>query len=252
MARSIVSGICGLACRRDVLAHNPVRDVSSVRQRRGSRDALSLEAARQFLALATYHDKSVRRDLLPMAMAMIGTGARVGEMCALTWDALKLDQELLEVRGTTVRLKGKGTLVKPVKPSPKSEAGFRTLRLPGWLVQLLQMRSEHPRDAITEIPLTTGGVWHASPVFPSEYGYLRDRRNTAADLKELFEFCGLESASSHLLRRTVATLMDEAGLSPRAGADQLGHRQASMTMDRYWGRGVVDTGAARVLETLGF
>jgi integrase len=48
----------------------------------------------------------------------------------------------------------------------------------------------------------------------------------------------------------VATLMDEAGLSARAAADQLGHAKPAMTMNIYYGRRTRVTGAADVLEQL--
>ena len=44
--------------------------------------------------------------------------------------------------------------------------------------------------------------------------------------------------------------MDHAGLSSRA-ADQLGHANTSMTSDVYFGRKILATGAAAVLEVLG-
>ncbi|NMH80074.1 hypothetical protein [Pseudonocardia xinjiangensis] len=44
--------------------------------------------------------------------------------------------------------------------------------------------------------------------------------------------------------------MDEAGLSARAAADQLGHAKVSMTQDSYFGRKVARTGAAAVLEEI--
>ena len=56
--------------------------------------------------------------------------------------------------------------------------------------------------------------------------------------------------TAHWYRKTVATLMDKAGLSARAAADQLGHAKPSITQDVYFGRGIVDTGAAAVLEVL--
>jgi integrase len=52
-----------------------------------------------------------------------------------------------------------------------------------------------------------------------------------------------------VFRKTVATLMDHAGLSSRAVADQLGHAN-TMTSDVYFGRKVAATGAAAVLEAL--
>jgi integrase len=62
---------------------------------------------------------------------------------------------------------------------------------------------------------------------------------------------GMPGMSSHVFRRTVATLMDDAGLSARKAADQLGHAKPSMTQDVYYGRKMRATGAAGVLEALG-
>ena len=82
-------------------------------------------------------------------------------------------------------------------------------------------------------------------------GGWRDPSNTQADLREAFAHAGFGWITSHTFRKTVATLMDEAGLSARAAADQLGHAHPSLTQDVYFGRGVASTGAATVLESLG-
>jgi hypothetical protein len=58
------------------------------------------------------------------------------------------------------------------------------------------------------------------------------------------------SASQMASPPSVATLMDQAGLSARGAADQLGHAKPSMTTDVYFGRAIADTGAADVLESL--
>jgi integrase len=87
-------------------------------------------------------------------------------------------------------------------------------------------------------------------VFTSPTGRLRDPGNTQADLRDVYERAGYPDITSHTFRRTVATLMDRAGLTARAAADQLGHAKVSMTTDRYYGRRVVATGAAGVLEAV--
>jgi integrase len=56
--------------------------------------------------------------------------------------------------------------------------------------------------------------------------------------------------TSHALRRTVATLINRAGLSTRIAADQLGHAKPSMTQDRYMNRDLHVTAGATVLEIL--
>jgi integrase len=54
--------------------------------------------------------------------------------------------------------------------------------------------------------------------------------------------------SSHSFRKTVATLIDDSGLSARIGADHLGHAKVSMTQDRYMSRGRMHTQVADLLD----
>ena len=54
--------------------------------------------------------------------------------------------------------------------------------------------------------------------------------------------------TSHSFRKTVATLIDDEGLSARIGADQLGHAKVSMTQDKYMSRGRVHTQVAELLD----
>ena len=53
---------------------------------------------------------------------------------------------------------------------------------------------------------------------------------------------------THSFRKTVATLIDDAGMSARVGADQLGHTKVSMTRDNYMARNRVHTEVAELLD----
>ncbi len=59
---------------------------------------------------------------------------------------------------------------------------------------------------------------------------------------------GVPEVTTHSFRKTVATLIDDEGLSARIGADQLGHTRISMTQDRYMSRGRVHTQVAELLD----
>jgi integrase len=85
-------------------------------------------------------------------------------------------------------------------------------------------------------------------IFPSPLGQIRDRSNTTGDLRRAFDRAGYPWVTSHTLRKTVATRLDDAGLSARQIADQLGHARPSLTQDVYMGRKVASTDAARILE----
>jgi integrase len=54
--------------------------------------------------------------------------------------------------------------------------------------------------------------------------------------------------TSHTFRRTAATILDEAAVSARLVADQLGHSRTSMTQDYYLGRRPADSQAAVALK----
>jgi integrase len=51
---------------------------------------------------------------------------------------------------------------------------------------------------------------------------LRDPSNTTADLRQALDRAGFDWVTSHTFRKTVATWMDEAGMSARQIADHLG------------------------------
>jgi hypothetical protein len=62
------------------------------------------------------------------------------------WDAVNLDDSMIEIRATVVRIKGRGLVNKP---RPKSEAGYRRLALPGWAVEMLRSRfRDQPPDEV--------------------------------------------------------------------------------------------------------
>jgi len=61
---------------------------------------------------------------------------------------------------------------------------------------------------------------------------------------------GFDWVTSHVFRKTVATRLDEAGLSARQIADHLGHNRPSLTQDVYMGRGLPSPAAAAALQRL--
>lgn len=78
------------------------------------------------------------------------------------------------------------------------------------------------------------------------FGFLADDRasgtppepdNFAGQWRRIRDELGVPDISSHGFRKTVATLIDDAGLSARIGADHLGHAKVSMTQDRHMSRG---------------
>ena len=236
MCRSVLSGMCGTAARHDALPSNPVKSVGTVQaSARKAPRALSIAELRQLRAALTYDDKAVARDLPDLVSFLMATGLRIGEASGLTWGSVDLDAGTVNVRGAAVRLKGQGIVIK----GTKRETSARTLLLPRWCVEMLSERARF-FDAAP-----------GDPLFPAPLGGWRDPSNTQADLGEAFKAAGFDWVTSHVFRKSVATVMDLAGLSARAAADQLGHANTTMTLNVYMGRQVSITGAAEALEAIG-
>jgi integrase len=87
------------------------------------------------------------------------------------------------------------------------------------------------------------------PSYPHP-GELRDPSSTQGALGEGLVWCGLPWVTSHIFGKTTIPVLDNAGPSARAIADQLGHAQPSVTPHVHMGRKIASTEAARVLEQL--
>jgi integrase len=233
LCRAILSGVCGVAVRRDALRVNPVRDVASL-ETYGEREAraLTIVEIHEWLAILDGDEFARRKDLPGLARFLLGTGCRLGEAVGVHWEDVDLERQILHVRRTILRVRGQGLIAK----RPKSRAGERTLRLPLWLVAMLRERRESAPNRL--------------PVFPDVLGGYRDRNNIEKDFRKVRDGTAFEWVVPHTYRKTVATLLDAGGLSARTIADQLGHSRISMTQDVYMGRRAVDEAAASALDTL--
>ena len=87
------------------------------------------------------------------------------------------------------------------------------------------------------------------PLFPDVLGGFRDPANVRRDIRHARGEEALAWITSHNFRKTTGTILDEASLSARQVADQLGHSRPSMTQDVYMGRGARGWQAADALET---
>lgn len=69
-------------------------------------------------------------------------------------------------------------------------------------------------------------VGEQAVMFPSTAGTLRDPDNFNGQWRKVRAALGVPDVTSHSFRKTVATLVDDEGLSARIAADHLRYRQA--------------------------
>ena len=230
--RSVISGVMSLAVRYGAVTANPVREVERIeaRPRREPR-ALTMDERVQLLKQLQQDEKARRRDLPDLVFFMLATGVRIGEALAAVWSDVDFEAGTVRITSTLVRVKGEGLLRK----GTKSRAGERTLPLPVSAIALLRRRF-------------MSGALLEQPLFPDVQGGFRDPANVRRELREARGETTLAWITSHTFRKTAATILDEAALSARLVADQLGHSRPSMTQDVYLARRAVDSQAALALE----
>ena len=85
-------------------------------------------------------------------------------------------------------------------------------------------------------------------IFPSSAGTCRDPDNFDKQWRKVRDGPWRARCDVSSFRKSVATMIDDAGLSARIGADQLGHAKVSMTQDRYMRRGRVHAEVAALLD----
>ena len=234
-SKTLLKGALHLAVMANVIGANPVRDVSPIRSKSGPKGAPALTAGelRELFGKLRASEYCQKNDLVDPITIFIATGLRRSELLGLRWTDFDEKAGTVAITGKVIRASGKG-LVRV--DETKTAAGRRTVPLPSFAVVALAERRTKPF------------LGEQSVIFPSTAGTLRDPDNFNARWRKAREALGVPDVTSHSFRRTLATLIDDEGLSARIGADHLGHSRVSETQDTYMARGRVHPQVAELLD----
>jgi len=152
--------------------------------------------------------------LAPMYLELT-TGLRRGELLALRWEDLDVQNRTLSINKSVARQNG-----KLVISTPKTPNSIRTVLLPEDTVKLLVEEHErHPANPYLFPSPRTGETWD-----PDGFRRLHDRI-----IKEI----GAEHVRFHDMRHTFATLSLKSGVDVRTLSETLGHFSAGFTLSTY-------------------
>jgi len=235
-AKTILSGGLQLAVMANVLGANPVREVQPIKSKRPPKGAPALTAGqlRDLLTKLRTSEYCRKHDLVGPFTLFIATGLRRGELLGLRWSDFDETEGTIAVTGKVERIAGQGLIRVEVT---KTAAGRRRLALPSFAVDALRQRRSLP--FLGEHPVI---------LFPSTAGTWRDPNNFGREWRIVRGELGVPDVTTHSFRKTLATLIDDRGLSARVGADNLGHSKVSMTQDVYMTRGKVHSQVADLLD----
>ncbi|MDN5294379.1 MAG: hypothetical protein PWQ31_1684 [Eubacteriales bacterium] len=162
---------------------------------------------------------------IPVYLAL-ATGARLGEILALTWEDMDLAKGVLHIRRALSKNRLTGALeFKEVK----TQKSRRAIEIGPATVERLKKHRVHQR----EMRLAAGPVWQDyGLVCCREDGSPLNPHTVSARFSEKAAELGLK-LGFHDLRHTHATMLLKAGINPKIVSERLGHSTVGMTLDIY-------------------
>lgn len=161
-----------------------------------------------------------------MVVLALATGMREGEMLALTWDDVDLENSSLLVRANLVHTR-EGIFCEEVKTGHSR----RRIALPSIAVEALQRH----RARQAQERLRLGPAWRdMNLVFPNTVGGFYDVNNWRSGwFYRLLSRAGLPRVRPHDLRHTAATLLLARGVPVKVVSEMLGHANVGITLSIY-------------------
>lgn len=246
--RAVLSSVCGYGVRHGAMGANPVRSVGRLASNGNGKEvvALTLEQRADLLAQVERLAEEKQTDTLGRSLGargqvwsalpdlvrcMLATGVRLGELLALTAGDVDVSERTVTVAFHLVRIEGQG-LVRV--PNRKGNSTGLVLKVPEWSVSMWRQRRSGSAD---------------DPLFPSWSGGWLDPSNVINRISEVMDDAGYGWVTSHVFRKTVATVLDEANLPTSAIADQLGNTQR-VADKHYRKRRAANDASAAALERM--
>lgn len=204
----VLSAILRTAVKWGHQSENPARGV----------DLPTLKTVKPKWALTIAQGSALLKALPPLARTMVGlalmTGLRRGELFALRWKSVSLEEGHLTVDEA---------VYEGAFGTPKTAAGLRRVPLSNATVRLLTEWKDHARATFPEALVFS--TWSGKPISPNNV--LR---------RWVFPACAkleLPNASWLTFRRTYASWAHDKGVPGKVVAQLMGHTNADVTLNVY-------------------
>ncbi|MGO4382613.1 tyrosine-type recombinase/integrase [Specibacter sp. RAF43] len=230
LAKVVLSHILTYAARQDIIKYNPVNNVAPIPKKNSIPTALSdttvadvQNAVRAWRAEPGLYGPANAGTLADIVDLLLATGCRIGEILALRWSDVDLTGDVGKIHIT-------GTLIEPRtgpkyrQAHPKTSAGFRTIPIPRFAVDIFLRRSVASPEKNT-----------VDAVFWSNQGTFLQASSVRRSLNDALATAGIKidvNITPHSFRRTVATMLARE-ISDGAAASLLGHTSVQITHRHY-------------------
>ena len=186
---------------------NPCRKAGAIGKSKGEpKDFWMQEEFNVFLE--TVSDKPETRKAF---LLLYWTGMRIGELLALTYNDINLEEKTISTNKSYQRLKGKDMITQP--KTPKS---IRVITMPDFLAEEFREYCSH-----------LYGIMKKERLFRFTKSHMEHCMATG------IERSGVKRIRLHDLRHSHASMLVDMGVAPLEIAERLGHEKVETTLNTY-------------------
>ena len=217
------------AKKRQIIAVNPAEYVDPPRVERTV--MRSLDAAGAQLYITAFDGDQIIGAAVVLA---IGSGLRRGELLALRWSDVNLDEGTLSVVRSLERItygpndpEGRVPLLN--FKAPKTKGSIRSIPLPAFAIERLRRHRREQKDRFDAL-----GVWRANDTLVFDHvGEAWNPNTFGTEFAKRAKRLKLPRVRLHDLRHSYASLMLESGVDLTTVSRALGHSTIRITADTY-------------------
>lgn len=203
------------------IVRNPAILVKLPRKEKHEIQPLTQEQTKTLLEAARGH---ALEGLISLALA---TGMREGELLALHWKDVDLEQGTVQVRRTLSYVPKRGLY----EEEPKTAKSRRSIQLATFAIDALKRHRTAQKAARVQIGPER---WQEKGlVFCNKQGGYLWNKNLIRTFKRLLQAAGLPTIRFHDLRHTAAVALIMKGVHAKVISEILGHSTIMITMDIY-------------------
>lgn len=148
------------------------------------------------------------------------TGIRIGELCALQWREIDIDNEVIHIRKTMQRVtvfEGNESKSKIMVTFPKTNRSIRDIPIPPIILDILKKYRRDDDDYI----ICGSKIEYAEP------------RTVQYRFRSILKRCKIDPFNFHMLRHVFATRCISLGFDLNSLSELLGHSSVQVTLNRY-------------------
>ena len=228
--KTVLHNIFGQAFKEGIINRNPVDYCMAIRQKQVNRNIIAKEDISRILAEAkaiSDKEKKFGRSYgqsffcYPILMTAYHTGMRIGEIFALRWDNIDLDNRIIHVKENISEAKDEKGRGHIIQDTPKTVNSVRDIDISETLCKVL--------SEIRIFASPNNGI-----VFSTKSGTYIAPTNFARVWRKLLKNIGMQGKYKiHEFRHTHATMLIAKGINIVSVSKRLGHASTQTTLNVY-------------------